>query len=417
MKQSTIEPGLLRLMQILSVLHVGAILLVRRSLGVRLGIEVPSNTTLVVFLAIPVFLVLFTWIPWWRQKLGRSFVPIGLLLVSLDVLLDKYLTLLWLVPPDQQELELVMLMVRIWFTFHVITLLVAWQYSWGWIILTTLALSAADLILSLPFIRSESPLYQLFLFLFGLRTETLTIIALGVGWLLTRQREQNAALAVANRRLAQSASAMEQLAASQERNRLARELHDTLAHSLSGVTVQLEAVQALWEVNVEGARQMLDQALQSTRSGLTEVRRALQALRASPLEDLGLTLAVSDLAQSVAARANLKLDLDVENHWENIPSEVEQCIYRVAQEALTNIVRHANAKSLRVALLRENASLTLTISDDGRGFDPATVNGTHFGLRGLSERAEMVGAALQVESGLQHGTLVRLIVPMAEVQQ
>ena len=415
MKQSTLEPGLLRLMQILSILHVAVILLVRRSVGVRLGIEVPSNGTLVIFLVIPVFLVFFTWIPWWSQKLGRSFVPIILALISIDILSDKYLSLLWLVPPDQQELELIMLMVRIWFTFHIVTLLVAWQYSWAWTLVATLILSIADLGLSLPFIRSDSPLFRLFLYLFAVRTQTVTIIALGVGWLLTRQREQNVALAVANRRLAQSASTMEQLAASQERNRLARELHDTLAHSLSGVTVQLEAVQALWEVNLMGARQILDQALQSTRSGLTEVRRALQSLRASPLEDLGLTLAVSDLAESVAARANLKLDLEVENHWENIHPEVEQCIYRVAQEALTNIARHADARSIRVALMRENAGLTLTISDDGCGFDPATVNGAHYGLKGLGERAEMVGAALRVESGLQQGTTVQLIVPMAEV--
>jgi signal transduction histidine kinase len=417
MKQTMLEPGLLRLMRVLSILHVAAILIVRRSLGARLGIEVPAGGTLLLSLAIPVFLVFFTWIPWWRQKLGQIFVPLTLALVSIDVLSDKYLTLLWLVPPDQQELELVMLMVRIWFTFHIITLLVAWQYSWVWILLTTMILSIADYVLSLPFIRSDSPLYQLFLFLFAVRTQTVTIIALGVGWLLTRQREQNAALAVANRRLAQSASTMEQLAASQERNRLARELHDTLAHSLSGVSVQLEAVQALWEVNVKGARQMLDQALQSTRSGLTEVRRALQSLRASPLEDLGLTLAVSDLAESVAARANLKLALEVENHWENIRPEVEQCIYRVAQEALTNAARHADARSLRVALMRGNAGLTLIVSDDGCGFDPAAVNGAHYGLKGLRERAEMVGAALQVESGLQQGTTVRLIVPIAEVEK
>ena len=412
-----LEPGLLRLMQALTILHVAVIIIVRRSLGARLGIEVPAGGTLLLSLGIPVFLVFFTWMPWWRQKLGRIFVPICLALVSIDVLSDKYLTLLWLVPPAQQELELVMLMVRIWFTFHIITLLVAWQYSWVWILLTTMILSIADLVLSLPFIRSDSPLYQLFLFLFAVRTQTVTIIALGVGWLLTRQRQQNAALALANRRLAQSASTMEQLAASQERNRLARELHDTLAHSLSGASVQLEAVQALWEVNAKGARQMLDQALQSTRSGLTEVRRALQSLRASPLEDLGLTLAVSDLAKSVAARANLKLDLKVENHWENIRPEVEQCIYRVAQEALTNIARHADARSLRVVLIHESRGLTLIISDDGCGFDPAAVNGAHYGLKGLRERAEMVGAALQVESVLQQGTAVRLIVPIAEVEK
>lgn len=417
MKQSTVEPGLLRLMQVLSVLHVASIILVRRSLGARLGIEVPAGGALLLSLAIPVFLVFYTWIPWWRPKLGRAFVPIGLALISFEIIADKYLSLLWLVPDAEQELELIMLMVRIWFTFHIITLLVAWQYSWRWTLVAVVILSFADLVLSLPFIRSDSPLYRLFLFLFAIRTQTVTIVALGIGWLINRQREQNAALAVANRRLAQSAATMEQLAASQERNRLARELHDTLAHSLSGVTVQLQAVQALWEVNVNGARQMLDQALQSTRNGLTEARRALQSLRASPLEDLGLALAVSDLAESVAARANLRLDLDVKNHLENISPEVEQCIYRVAQEALTNIARHAEAQTIRVALVRKNGQLTLTIADDGHGFNLDAVNGAHYGLKGLRERAEMVGAALQIESGVQRGTTIRLVLPVTEVEK
>ena len=410
MKQTTLEPGLLRLIQVLTVLHVAAILLVRRSVGVRFGIEAPVSAALLAFLALPFFLVLYMWIPWWRDKLGRAFLPIGLVLVSIDILADKFLTLLWLVPPDQQELELVMLMLRIWFSFHIITLLVAWQYSWVWTSLAAVSLSVADLVLTLPFIRNNSPLFELFLFVFAARTLTVTLIALGVGWLLGHQREQNAALAVANKRLAQSASTLEQLAASQERNRLARELHDTLAHSLSGVSVQLEAVQALWDVEAATARRILDQALQSTRSGLTEARRALQSLRASPLEDLGLALAVSDLAESVAARANLKLDLNVQNHLDNISPEVEQCVYRVVQEALTNIARHADARSVRVVLTRENGSLMLTVADDGHGFDPVVVNGTHYGLRGLRERAEMVGGTLEVDSQPQTGTTVSLTI-------
>src|SRR5439155_13954213 len=92
--------------------------------------------------------------------------------------------------------------------------------------------------------------------------------------------------------------------------------------SLSGVTVQLEAVQALWELNPMEARRMLDQALQHTRGGLNEARRALQALRASPLEDLGLALAVRTLAESVAARASLRLDVDLPNQVDHIAPEV-----------------------------------------------------------------------------------------------
>jgi len=237
---------------------------------------------------------------------------------------------------------------------------------------------------------------------------------LAFAWLIRRQREHRAALAEANRKLARYATTTEQLAVSQERNRLARELHDTLAHSLSGVTVQLEAVQALWDVQPQGARQMLDQALEATQSGLTEARRALGSLRASPLDDLGLSLAITDMAKSTAARANLRLELDAQNHLEKLAPEVEQCVYRVAQEAIANVARHAEATSLSVSLRHDARVLTLTIADDGHGFDLAQVNEARYGLQGLRERAEMVGALLQVDSGMKIGTTIQLVVPLVE---
>jgi signal transduction histidine kinase len=276
------------------------------------------------------------------------------------------------------------------------------------VLVSALLLSCLDAALSLPFIRPGSQLYTLLLITLAARTFSVTLVALGVSWLMKRQREQQQALAAANQKLTQYAATTEQLAVSQERNRLARDLHDTLAHSLSGVTVQLEAVQALWDVNADAARKMLDQATSNTRSGLTEARRALQALRAKPLEDLGLALALSTLAESMAARTGLKLDLDVHNHLDHLAPDVEQCIYRVAQEALTNVARHADARSLRVALTHDNRQLKLAIIDDGRGFDPAAVNGMHYGLKGLRERAEMIGATLEVYSRPEQGTTIRL---------
>jgi signal transduction histidine kinase len=120
------------------------------------------------------------------------------------------------------------------------------------------------------------------------------------------------------------------------------------------------------------------------------------------------------MAKSTAARANLRLDLDAQSHVENLPPEVEQGIYRVAQEAMANVARHSDAKALRVALRHDHKTLTLTIADDGRGFDPATVNDMRYGLKGLRERAEMIGAALQVDSALTAGTTIKLVVPLVE---
>jgi signal transduction histidine kinase len=221
----------------------------------------------------------------------------------------------------------------------------------------------------------STPDMRLFLLAGALFIRTISFILVGymVVRLMTTQREQRRALAEANTQLAHYAATLEQLATSRERNRLARELHDTLAHSLSGIAVQLEAVKTLWENSPEDAA-MLEQSLATTRSGLTETRRALQALRASPLEDLGLALAVRSLAESVAARSGLALDLEAPERLENLSPDLEQGIYRIVQEALENIAQHANARNVKMQLSQTDGHFTLTISDDGQGFQMESVD-------------------------------------------
>jgi signal transduction histidine kinase len=414
MRDNTLEPGLPQVLKFLTAYQILGILLLRRPIGAAFGIDVPMGDWLLLTLCVPILLLGLTWIPWFHKKLGRAYLPLLLTITSINLVLDKFFTIAWLIEPAQQELNLILLLVAAWFGMQAITLLVAWQYSWRWVLLVSLALSIADGVLSLPFMAPGTMLYSLTVVFFVARTMTIILVSLGLQWLAERHRKQRSALAEANQKLALYAATTEHLAASQERNRLARELHDTLAHSLSAVTVQLEAVQALWEVNPSEARQMNDQALQVSQKGLTEARRALHSLRASPLEDLGLALAVSDLARSTAARANLHLDLDVQNHLENLAPAVEQCIYRVAQESVANVVRHAEAQSLCVSLRHGSGGLTLTVADDGCGFDPGAVDSSRYGLQGLRERAEMVGANLKVTSNVQNGTTVQLVVPTAE---
>jgi signal transduction histidine kinase len=240
-----------------------------------------------------------------------------------------------------------------------------------------------------------------------------TIVFLAVGYVISlimqRQREQRQSLIEANRQLRHYAATLEQLAVTQERNRVSRELHDTLAHTLSGVAVQLEAVRSLWHSSPERAFSMLDDSLQSTRSGLTESRKAIQALRASPLEDLGLTLALRNLAESAASRSGAELDFKVPANLEKVAPDVEQCLFRVAQESLENIVRHAEAKHITVQLTREESRLILNISDDGQGFEPSKVDANkHLGLKGLRERVGMFGGELQIHSRAGQGTTIRL---------
>jgi two-component system sensor histidine kinase UhpB len=182
-----------------------------------------------------------------------------------------------------------------------------------------------------------------------------------------------------------------------------------LAHTLSGVAVQLEAVDSLWNSDYQQAHDILHHSLKATRDGLTETRKAIQSLRATPLEDLGLCRALRDYAEAVAGRAGFRLDLELPDRLEGLPPEVEQCFYRIGQEALENAVRHAEAKTVRVSLMQAGTGLQMEICDDGTGFDPQDAGpGSRFGLQGMSERSQVIHAALEVSSQPGGGTRVSL---------
>lgn len=240
---------------------------------------------------------------------------------------------------------------------------------------------------------------------------TQTIIFLLVGQMIVKlmavQREQRQRLAEANARLVQYTATLEQLTISRERNRLARELHDVLAHTLSGVAVELEGLRAMLRLDPERANTLLSHSLQAIRAGLTETRRALQELRAKPLEDLGLALAVRAMAASYADRYDFRIDLSIDHDLDDTPVEVQQCVYRIAQEALANVADHAQAQITQVVLTRDRERLRLIIRDDGCGFDPSLPGeACHYGLLGMRERAEMIGGHLSIESQVGKGTQI-----------
>jgi signal transduction histidine kinase len=154
---------------------------------------------------------------------------------------------------------------------------------------------------------------------------------------------------------------------------------------------------------------MLDRALSITRIGLDETRGALRALRATPLEDMGLVLAIQSISEAAAERGALSLDLNLAQQLNHLMPEVEQCYYRVAQEALENVLKHAAAQHIAVSLRQEAGQLVLEVSDDGCGF-PVTdvaVDG-RLGIKGMRERAELIGAVLEIDSAPGEGTVVRL---------
>ena len=151
MKQSTIEPGVLQALKALAVLQVLGVVATRNPIANAMGIEMAREAWLEVALAVPLFLVAFAWIPWFHQKLGRLFVPSALAIASINIIVEKYLTLLWFTPPADQEVQLILLVGKLMLNMLLIMVVVAWQFSAGWTIFSSLATSAADVILSLPF--------------------------------------------------------------------------------------------------------------------------------------------------------------------------------------------------------------------------------------------------------------------------
>jgi signal transduction histidine kinase len=240
-----------------------------------------------------------------------------------------------------------------------------------------------------------------------IQTVSFLVVGYFINVLVTRLQQQQTALEEANKRLVDYAGTLEELTLSRERNRLARELHDTLAHTLSALSVQLETAKAYWEVDPAAAQAMLDTSLNATRAGLQETRRALKALRATPLEDLGLLLALRELAEESAARANARLQLTLPGTLSPLSPAVEQTLYRIAQEALANARHHANAQTLTVALTVEGDRLSLRVQDDGIGFtSSAPHTDGHFGLSGMRERARLVDGDLRIASQPDEGTTI-----------
>jgi signal transduction histidine kinase len=226
--------------------------------------------------------------------------------------------------------------------------------------------------------------------------------------LVTALRADHQRLAAANRQLAQRAATAEQLAESRERNRLARELHDTLAHSLTGLSVQLKALETLLVHDPARAHVQLLETQGTVRTGLQEVRRAIQALRATPLEDLGLAEALRQLCTRLSERSGAVVRHDIAD-LPSLDPLTEQTIYRIAETALANVEQHAGAATITVRLKpAPDGRLQLEVTDDGVGFDPASVPDNRFGLAGMAERAQLIGAAFHIEATPGKGARVLL---------
>ncbi len=201
-----------------------------------------------------------------------------------------------------------------------------------------------------------------------------------------------------------------ELAAGEERAHLARELHDSVTQALFSMTLVTRAVELLLDRDPAGARAQLDQLRELQREALAEMRALIFELRPGNLEQDGLTRALRTHTAAIQGRVGLPVVLE-STLLERLPLAVEEVLYRIAQEALHNVIKHAAARQVRLEVGRTAQGVQLRIEDDGKGFDPARVPDGHLGLAGMRARADKIGARFSCRSEPGQGTTIEVDVP------
>jgi signal transduction histidine kinase len=252
----------------------------------------------------------------------------------------------------------------------------------------------------------------------GLNAAAQIFFGLGAGFifivvfteLAQSERQARQQLQQANQQLAEYAAQVEQLATMRERNRLAREVHDTLGHYLTVINVQLEVVTKLIETNPTRAKEAAVKAKQLASEGLNEVRRSVSALRPTPLEDKPLPEAIRTLIET-SRDAGLMVTFEQTGLARAVSPEIETVLYRAAQESLTNIRKHAHASAANVRLAYEANSVSLRVRDNGTGRKGSEDN---VGLSALRERTAALNGTVLAENHLEGGFVLEVTLPLSE---
>jgi signal transduction histidine kinase len=195
-----------------------------------------------------------------------------------------------------------------------------------------------------------------------------------------------------------------------ERRRLARELHDETGQALTSILLGLKALEE--RSKDPASRAATEELRELVVSTLQDVRRLAVELRPSALDDFGLVAALERLAESFAEQTGISVDFQTALADERLPEEVETALYRIVQESLTNVVKHAQARRVSILLARKDGAVKAVVEDDGQGFDPAEQTDDGYGLMGMRERLALLGGRLEVESGHDGGTTIAAEVPV-----
>ena len=401
-----LEPGLLRLFRYFSL--IGLVYFSAR--WVYDDVSVTPTAVIafqsVYYVIIHGLLFLTLSFPWLENKLKDKYFPLILIIYTLAMVGGSWL---YLLEPNRgitsfisQSYSLVPILV-------VPVVFLAWQYDYRAVMVYTVLTNLSDFIITFLIIGHINLESAPLLTLPVVRAFAFALVGFVVNQLNEKQRDQKHKLVLANMQLGQYANTLESLATSRERNRLARELHDTLAHTLSGISVNLEALKTMLPEGQSEVNAMLNNSLSASRRGLDGTRRALNDLRAQPLEDLGLELALQTMVESLAERHAMLAEIRISNLVQILPPNVEQAFYRVGQESIENVSIHSSAKKMFFSLAEEDGVVSMEIRDDGVGFEPQNHHGKgHYGLQGMQERATSIGADLDVLSQPGVGTTIKL---------
>ena len=217
---------------------------------------------------------------------------------------------------------------------------------------------------------------------------------------------QRAALAIQNAQLYEQA---QELAVVEERQRLARDLHDAVTQTLFSTSLIAEVLPRIWERNPEQGQQRLAEVRELTRGALAEMRTLLLELRPAALLEANLGDLLRQLGEAITGRARVPVDVQIEEEYAQMPPDVKVALYRIAQESLNNVAKHSGAGQATVRLRCGPEQVTLHIADDGCGFDVKDIPPDHLGVGIMHERAEAIGATLTIESEIGRGTVVTVL--------
>ena len=244
------------------------------------------------------------------------------------------------------------------------------------------------------------------LFLFGLCVACISIMIKA----LQREYDSRQKLAQAHNKLREYAMLAEDKATLDERNRIAREIHDSVGHVLTAQTIQLNNAIAFWQSEPDKAYRFLVESKELVRKALKDIRHSVSSLRSDPLEGKSLETAIALLFQEFSSRTKIIPDYTLAlNH--SLNKEIKLTVYRIIQEALTNIVKHSQAEAVKVELQTFSEHLYLSIEDNGKGFK-LEQNTTGFGLQGMRERVMALKGNIQISSDLQRGCIIAITIPL-----